>query len=313
VHEGRPEISGDGRIVMWCAVCWPVRHEPMAAPVRVEPAPSSSVVRSRWRRRGIAAGISVVVLGLLVANAGWQAPLAGIWSGSFDFQVAPPSPSPEIAVALASLVPERDVFDPDRGADDVRDSDSRAISGLDVPLKDGEPLDSWYPTLHDWVHPVAASRERVPSRSGRWFGAPRVGVEREECGAGHCGVDLGGPRGQPILAVAWGVVVRVEHSWMGRDGRSGRYVRLEHPDGVYTSYMHLDDIATGLEVGDEVEAGQMVGTLGKSGIVHGMHHLHFSLEVPGEPRPLYIDPAPFLRRARVLETADRRPPRSPQW
>jgi murein DD-endopeptidase MepM/ murein hydrolase activator NlpD len=113
--------------------------------------------------------------------------------------------------------------------------------------------------------------------------------------------------------VAWGVVVRAEHSWMGRDGRSGRYVRIEHPDGVFTAYMHLDEVAAGLDVGDEVQPGQMLGTLGKSGIVNGEHHLHFSLEVPGVGRPDFLDPAPFLRRARVVAVPDRRPPRPPQW
>jgi murein DD-endopeptidase MepM/ murein hydrolase activator NlpD len=188
-----------------------------------------------------------------------------------------------------------------------------AVSGTTVPLKDGEPLDERYPTLRDWVHPVAATRELVPSKGTRWFGAVRAGVEREECASGHCGVDLGGPRGQPVVAVAWGVVMRVEHSWMGRDGRSGRYVRIEHPDGVFTSYMHLDDIAEGLDVGDEVEPGQMVGTLGKSGIVNAGEHLHFALEVPGPHRSVFIDPAPFLRRAVVMPVPDRRRARKPQW
>ena len=31
--------------------------------------------------------------------------------------------------------------------------------------------------------------------------------------------------------------------------------RIEHDDGTLTAYMHLDDIADGLEVGDRVEAG----------------------------------------------------------
>ena len=331
IHEGHPQITLDGRIDIWCRPCWPLRDRPLAiasydtslvagqldvADVRNAPR------RTPSRRRGRAlalGGVALVGLVGFAASGELQTPLAGTWQGSVAAAVAPPPPSTETAVALAPLVPssELEVFDPDRGADDedVRNPDDPARPALDVPVVDGEPLDERYPTLRDWAHPVTGTDEKVPVRSTRCFGAHRDGVDREECGSGHCGVDLAGPRGQPLVAVAWGTVVRVEHSWMGRDGRSGRYVRIEHPDGVYTSYMHMDDIAPGLEVGDEVEPGQMVGWLGKSGIVRGEHHLHFALEVPGrdKDRPQFIDPAPFLHRARVVPAPDRRPPRNPQW
>jgi murein DD-endopeptidase MepM/ murein hydrolase activator NlpD len=279
-------------------------------------ATGSSDAPRRGRRWGFIAAAAVLAAGSLGAFA-MRAPMAGTWTGQHAQKMTPPAPSTELAVALAPMVPDSELpdFDPDVGieaGDDSADTGREAATAIPV-LKDGERYDERYPTLHDWVHPVAAAPEMIPAKSTRWFGAVRHGVEREECGAGHCGVDLGGPRGQPIVAVAWGVVVRAERSWMGRDGRSGRYVRIEHPDGVYTAYMHLDDIAEGLDVGDEVQPGQMIGTLGKSGIVNGEHHLHFSLEVPGNGRPQFLDPAPFLRRARVVSAPDRRRPRPPQW
>jgi murein DD-endopeptidase MepM/ murein hydrolase activator NlpD len=121
-----------------------------------------------------------------------------------------------------------------------------------------------------------------------------------KCGSGHCGLDLAGPRGRPVVAVAWGTVVRVEHSASGRDGRSGRYVRIEHPEGVFTSYMHLDAIEADIKVGDEVVAGQVLGTLGKTGIHSGEQHLHFGLEIQIDGAVRYIDPTPFLQRAEVV-------------
>jgi murein DD-endopeptidase MepM/ murein hydrolase activator NlpD len=124
-----------------------------------------------------------------------------------------------------------------------------------------------------------------------------MGSLREECGAGHCGVDLEGDRGQDVVAVAWGTVVRIQND---PDGRGGRYVKIEHPDFVYTSYFHLDRIARGLEVGMEVEPGTPLGELGASGIHISMPHLHFALEIVEDGELTFIDPVPFLHRAEVL-------------
>jgi murein DD-endopeptidase MepM/ murein hydrolase activator NlpD len=186
----------------------------------------------------------------------------------------------------------------------ANESDAPVVMVHEIPLRNDEPIDEWYPTLADWVHPVAAGVEQVPTKSTRRFGARRDGVGRADCGAGHCGVDLDGPRGQPIVAVAWGVVARIQSS---ASGRGGRYVRVEHPDGIFTSYMHLDDIAPDLALGDEIEAGTVLGTLGRTGIHHSTPHLHFSLEIPAEDdaeRWTYIDPLPFLARARLVELAE---------
>lgn len=169
-----------------------------------------------------------------------------------------------------------------------------------VATIDGEPLDERYPTLKDWTHPVTDSDEVVPVRAARKFGAHRDGVDRNECGGGHCGLDLAGPRGRPVVAVAWGTVVRIENSENGRDGHSGRYVRLEHPDGVFTAYMHLDSIVATLAVGDEVDAGQVIGTLGKTAIRNGEEHLHFNLEINVHGQTRYFDPTPYLATAKVV-------------
>ncbi len=176
-----------------------------------------------------------------------------------------------------------------------------------MPVWDGVPLDEVYPSLRGWIHPVTDAKEIVPASGGRRFGARRDGILRDECGAGHCGVDLDGPRGQPMVAVAAGKVVRVEHSELGRDGRSGRYVRIEHNDGTLTSYMHLDVIAEGISVGDRLDAGQYIGTLGATAIFSSRPHCHFSLEMPlsagqhgDNTQTRYMDPSPFLARSRVV-------------
>lgn len=178
---------------------------------------------------------------------------------------------------------------------------------FDVPVFRGVRLDESFPSLRTWTHPVSETPELMPEKISRQFGSHRDGIERAECGEGHCGVDLDGPRGRPIVAVAPGVVVRVELRELGLDGRSGRYVRIEHHDGTLTSYMHMDDVAP-VRVGERVTAGQYLGTLGASAVFESAPHLHFALEVPDRPysgwmgdhtNTHYADPAPFLVRATI--------------
>jgi murein DD-endopeptidase MepM/ murein hydrolase activator NlpD len=154
----------------------------------------------------------------------------------------------------------------------------------------------------------------LPELDSGGFGADRDGiVKRRECGQGHCGDDITGPIGRPIVAVADGVVVHVEWSRNGADGHSGRYVKIEHADGTTTAYMHLNSIAAGLERGDRVLAGQQIGTLGRTAVHSAPPHLHFALTVPNGTTERYVDPAPYLVRAKVLEAADRRPAQKPAW
>lgn len=182
-----------------------------------------------------------------------------------------------------------------------------------VPTRMSVPLDDTFASLQSWVHPVTNSPELMPELRSRHFGSGRAGIERAECGAGHCGVDLDGPRGRPIVAVADGVVIRVERKELGADGRSGRYVRIQHDDGAITAYMHLDDVAEDLQVRDRVTAGQYVGTLGATAVYSAPPHLHFSLELPDHTddrgdgiETTYVDPAPFLVRSTIAKTPERK-------
>lgn len=210
--------------------------------------------------------------------------------------VGDPATEPE-HVAVRVLEPA--VIEEQHIEDEPRPPRTTTTETLEQIELDG--LEEERPSLLDWVHPVTGSEEKVPTRGTRRFGAHRDGVsDPTRCGQGHCGVDLAGPRGRPVVAVAWGTVVRVEHSASGRDGRSGRYVRIEHPEGVFTSYMHLDAIAAEVSVGDEIPAGQVLGTLGKTGIHSAEPHLHFGLEIQDDGALRYIDPTPFLERAEIL-------------
>ncbi len=191
---------------------------------------------------------------------------------------------------------EGDIFGDGAWVGDLSATDT-APTLEDILESEGQTIEERLPMLKDWVFPVLDSDEGFPLKPSRQFGAFREGKRRPECDRGHCGVDLSGPRGAPVVAVAYGTVVRIERR---SNRRSGKYVRLQHQEDVYTAYMHLDDIAEGLRVGDEVEAGDVLGTLGRTGILHSAPHLHFGLEIPRPGRIYYLDPLPYLKTAERL-------------
>ncbi|HEY8339567.1 MAG TPA: M23 family metallopeptidase [Egibacteraceae bacterium] len=98
----------------------------------------------------------------------------------------------------------------------------------------------------------------------------------------HTGVDIAAPTGTPIRAARGGTV-----SFAGVRGGYGNLVIIDHPDGTQTRYAHQD--ALQVQVGQRVAAGQVVGTVGSTGMSTGPH-LHFELRRGGDP----VDPAPLL-------------------
>jgi len=105
----------------------------------------------------------------------------------------------------------------------------------------------------------------------------------------HEGLDLkpveARRHGEPtdeIFAAMDGVVRHIS----GRAGESsyGRYIVLEHPNAtpaIYTLYAHLQSLAPGLQVGDEVRAGQVIAVMGHTAggyaIPRERAHLHFEM------------------------------------
>jgi len=158
-----------------------------------------------------------------------------------------------------------------------------------------------------WIHPLAGPERQLPSSASRRFGAQRTGT-RPECGAGHCGVDLGHERGVVVHAAADGFVARIVRD---RDRKGGRYVKLEHPSGFRTYYMHLDRIRGDLRRGTFVPAGAPVGTVGRSGIQRSGPHLHFAVSREGLVRERFFDPEPMLRHAILLDEPAKLPWRTP--
>jgi murein DD-endopeptidase MepM/ murein hydrolase activator NlpD len=306
LHSGRPRIVGGGRVELFCGACWELRDAPVAVVAPVLPTRIAAPVvvgPSRARQLAVAAAAFVLgSLGVVVATRN-TAPAAAVPAIDVDPGVADEQLTDDVRAAMPddpAPAPVARIDDaPIVGEGELEGEPGTEPGERPVPTVDEESLAEQFPTLKAWIHPVTDSNELVPVRSARKFGARRWTIDRADCGAGHCGVDLAGPRGRPVVAVAWGTVVRVERSENGRDGKTGRYVRIEHPDGVFTAYMHLDSIAPGLAVGDEVDAGRVIGTLGKSAIFNSEEHLHFALEVTVRGSTKFVDPTPFLANAEV--------------
>ncbi len=106
---------------------------------------------------------------------------------------------------------------------------------------------------------------RVTSRYGMRR-HPILGYSRQ-----HNGTDFGAPYGTPVRATASGVV-----TGRGRDNGRGNYVSIRHANGFATHYYHLNRFASGLRAGMRVEQGQVIGTVGSTGLSNGPH-LHYSL------------------------------------
>ena len=99
----------------------------------------------------------------------------------------------------------------------------------------------------------------------------------------HRGVDLGLCHGEnrAIVAAFAGKVVKVRNQ--GRRKGYGRYVILDHGNGLTTLYAHLERWK--VKVGDELQAGDTLGIGGNSGRSFGAH-LHFEMRYNG----IYINP-----------------------
>jgi Peptidase family M23 len=315
--EGRPFVTVDGVVELWHLGCFEDRDVLVTCSTPNDFLPTPPTPRVVRALGGAVIGSMLVAIVVGQWTWGEMAPPPAASLANVDFMGSGEPIALRVSGIAHEPLPPRIVT-----------VETEVEARYPVPLRNAARLDETFPSLRAWTHPVSGAPELTPGRGGRQFGAHRDGIERPECGDGHCGVDLDGPRGRPIVAVADGTVVRVERSELGLDGRSGRYIRIQHHDGTLTSYMHLDEVAE-IRVGERVTAGQYVGTLGATAVYSAAPHLHFSLEVPARPGlhgditdTSYVDPAPFLVRALVAavsprpslaERRDRKPPLRPAF
>src|SRR6478609_6373410 len=151
--------------------------------------------------------------------------------------------------------------------------------------------------------PITSPLEGAPRLGTSGLGVDRDGGERS-----HRGVDIDATIGEPVRAVADGVVVfagvdmtgdhpalellpRHLKRWRRKTnmmGPGGFFVRVMHENGVRSGYFHLNGFR--VETGQTVRAGEVIGTVGRTGVKVSNAHLHFEVHKDGELK----DPARFL-------------------
>lgn len=164
------------------------------------------------------------------------------------------------------------------------------VRGADVALKDGRRVRvghypgsqssaaGWYDqdglSLASEIlgRPVALSR--VTSKFGERL-HPITGAQKQ-----HRGVDYGAPEGTAIFAVGDGTILT-----LATDSSAGNHVKLSHPSGFESWYLHLHHFAPGLAKGSSVRQGDVIGYVGTTGASTGPH-LHYELHRNG----LALDP-----------------------
>ncbi len=91
-------------------------------------------------------------------------------------------------------------------------------------------------------------------------------------GRPHNGLDIGAPTGTEVRAAMDGVVIRSDYN--GLYYQYGRYVLIDHPNGLSTLYAHLSKST--VSSGQKVKRGDLIGYVGNTGFSTGSH-LHFGL------------------------------------
>jgi murein DD-endopeptidase MepM/ murein hydrolase activator NlpD len=154
------------------------------------------------------------------------------------------------------------------------------------------PADWYAPLVMRWAVRYGYGASVVWPADGRIsqrFGPTSITAEPPLCYEGTCyahfhdGLDIAAPIGTPVVAIAAGRVILA-----GRVPDGAVVVMIDHGERVETLYGHLEP-ALAVSKGDQVAAGQRLGTVGLTGHTTGPH-LHLELWHGAKP----IDPLTVL-------------------
>ena len=107
------------------------------------------------------------------------------------------------------------------------------------------------------------------------------------------GIDFGAPAGTPIRAAAGGVVALADQLQI----RGGATI-LDHGWGVFTAYWHQASVL--VKPGQAVQAGEVIGTVGNTGLSTGTH-LHWEVWANGNQ----VDPTQWLAQVQSVQCCSR--------
>ena len=122
-------------------------------------------------------------------------------------------------------------------------------------------------SVNGFVSPLGSGwQARVSSEFG-YRNCPYHGREL------HSGLDMAAPTGTPIRAALSGTVTKSTYT-----SSYGNYTMIDHGNGLTTAYAHQSQRL--VAVGDQVEAGDVIGLVGSTGTSTGAH-LHLEVRVNG--------------------------------
>lgn len=109
-------------------------------------------------------------------------------------------------------------------------------------------------------------------------------------GRSHEGIDIMAPRGTKVFSTTDGIIADLRNNQLG-----GKVIWIRGPQGSWHYYAHLDGHKRGLNVGDVVKKGELIGYVGNTGNArHTAPHLHYGIYLQGKGRGV-VNPYPYLR------------------
>ena len=196
--------------------------------------------------------------------------------GEFDFQGSPGQGGAEVARDM----PKEELV---QGLDEIERQ--FAASGRQLSVMESLLFD------------MQLEANAVPSRSPvrRAYITSSFGRRADPFGRGgqfHKGIDFNANVGDPVMAVADGVV-----SFADNRSGYGKTIEIDHGRGLKTRYAHLSGIA--VRPGERVALGQRVGAMGSTGRSTGTH-LHYEVWVNGRAQ----NPGRFLKAGQYVQQGD---------
>lgn len=109
-------------------------------------------------------------------------------------------------------------------------------------------------------------------------------------GRTHEGIDILAERGTKVYSTTSGVIADLRDNRLG-----GKVIWVMGPAGSWHYYAHLDKHKRGLDVGDAIKKGDVIGYVGNTGNArHTAPHLHYGIYLGGKGRNA-VNPYPYLR------------------
>ena len=199
--------------------------------------------------------------------------MADLEDGEFDFNTPPALGGPEEPVATGSNVAIPEVVESMASLDDQLNNREAQLGVLESLMMGQNLKDRVYPQ----GRPVGSGwiSSYFGKRTDPFTGKP----------ANHTGIDFAGKLGDPVVAVADGVV-----TWSADRYGYGVMVEINHGNGYSTRYAHNAENL--VVVGDEVKKGQAVAHMGETGRATGPN-LHFEVLKNGRR----VNPVNFIRES----------------